>query len=89
MHLLASLASHTLCCEGYGLRDYLLACTVMDIHIFVSHTACINASLFNRSSQNACCSHSSENTHTGYVENILTVCLHALGGGGNVQQLYT
>ena len=23
------------------------------------------------------------------VENIITVCLHALSGGGNVQQLYT
>ena len=39
-------------------------------------------SIFNRSSQNACCSHSSVDTHTGCV------CLHALSGGGNVQQLY-
>ena len=48
-----------------------------------------NASIFNRSSQNACCSHSSVDTHTGSVENIITVCLHALSGGGNLQQLYT
>ena len=70
----------------------------MDIHnIFVSHTALLlkqhvlfklHASIFN-SSQNACCSHSSVDTHTGSVENIITVCLHALSGGGNVQQLYT
>ena len=70
----------------------------MDIHnIFVSHAALLlkqhvlfelHASIFN-SSQNACCSHSSVDTHTGSVENIITVCLHALSGGGNVQQLYT
>ena len=38
------------------------------------------------------CSHSSVDTHTGSVENMIIVCelwLHALGGGGNVQQLYT
>ena len=28
-------------------------------------------------------------SHTGSVENIITVCLHALSGGGNAQQLYT
>ena len=68
------------------------------VHILVSHTALLlkqhilfklHASIFNRSSQNACCRHSSVDTHTGSVENVITVCLHALSGGGNVQQLHT
>ena len=71
---------------------------IYTVHIFVSHTALllnsmyysnfIHLYIFNRSSQNACCSHSSVDTHTGSVENIITVCLHVLSGGGNVQQLY-
>ena len=65
------------------------------LYIFVSHTALLlkqhallklNIYIFNINSQNACCSHSSVDTHTGSVENIITVCLHALSGEGNVQQ---
>ena len=68
-------------CYGYTLYIYLS-------HIIKQHVLFkLHASIFNRSSQNACCNHSSVDTHTGSVENIITVCLHALGGGGNVQQL--
>ena len=64
----------------------------MDVHIFVSHTALLlkqhvlfklHASKFKMPVAVIL-----QWTHTGPVENIITVCLHALSGG-NVQQLHT
>ena len=70
---------NALWCQLSGKDD--IYSTIIKQHVLFK----LHASIFNRSSQNACCSHSSVDTHTASVENIITVCLHALSRGA----LYT